>query len=468
MALATLVDAKINREIELEILRALLWDVGFLADFAHAISPSLFQPKYQPIAEAILDFWNQYGKNITPAALGQSLRFKLSLDSTPERYDQLVEVAAELRAKPETIDFVRDIMEQFIRYQRMENALVKSIDIFRESKRSSKPELLSGIDTAIARAIEPVVVDNPNTFLAEIEKRTDYRSQLAAGEITVRTVPSGIGCLDRLRGDLGIGPGELAMWVGSTGGGKSLALAMTAFTAARAGYDTLLVSLELSKDVIMDRLDSLATGEPIRNLVDKRNEVREKLEVIRDSCAADIKVEYMPGAKISDLRAVIERLRRTQNFSPKLLIVDYLDLLVSSHPSREGVWRDQANTTLELRNFAGKYEMAVWTAAQANRGGKRRIEEGEVITEADIAESYAKQTVADVIVSINQTKYHREQPEPRRITLYVVKNRNGIAGTRLEILSDFSRMQFYVGDWRPEDDPVDSKIFRQEQQSQIQ
>ena len=62
--------------------------------------------------------------------------------------------------------------------------------------------------------------------------------------------------------------------------------------------------------------------------------------------------------------------------------------------------------------------MLVWTATQTNRQGARV----NVITDAELGDSYGKFRTVDYALSLNQTE---EEFDEERMRCYVMKSRNG-------------------------------------------
>jgi len=82
-----------------------------------------------------------------------------------------------------------------------------------------------------------------------------------------------------------------------------------------------------------------------------------------------------------------------------------------------------------------EFPVAIWTASQANR----RATEAELIGMEFVSEAFSKIMIADIVISINQTKAEEEEGEMR---LHIVKNRYAKKGQIIKIKNAFQRMQF--------------------------
>ena len=125
---------------------------------------------------------------------------------------------------------------------------------------------------------------------------------------------------------------------------------------------------------------------------------------------------------VNHIYALIDTLKRSENWKPDVVILDYMDLMVSRNPSyNTDDYTRQKHVANEIRGLAKNETVLVYTATQTNRSGSGSD------TMADLnsaAESYGKQFSLDYVVSLNQSKLDR-QATPPRLVMFVAKNRNG-------------------------------------------
>ena len=96
--------------------------------------------------------------------------------------------------------------------------------------------------------------------------------------------------------------------------------------------------------------------------------------------------------------------------------MDYLELLGCNREGPE--YQVQEMLSRELRGLAVEHKMLVWTATQTNRQGAKV----NVITDAELGDSYGKFRTVDYAVSLNQSE---EEFDEERMRCYVMKSRNG-------------------------------------------
>jgi len=96
-------------------------------------------------------------------------------------------------------------------------------------------------------------------------------------------------------------------------------------------------------------------------------------------------------------------------------------------------YQAQERLAQELRGMSTEYNLLVWTATQTNREGKKV----DIITDSELADSYGKMRVCDLVFSINQTENEFDEGKAR---LYLMKSRNGRARFIIPARIDYSRL----------------------------
>jgi len=236
----------------------------------------------------------------------------------------------------------------------------------------------------------------------------------------------------------GVGPSrkEILCFMAGTGVGKSLIMINVGVQCVREGQKVLHVSLENSKEKTMQRYAGCITNVPIRDRIKKREKVAAVIDKFNRSTKGDLVIYEYAADEISvnEIYQLISHLERTKGWHPDIIIVDYLELLLSRRSSvnNESEYIRQKRVSTELRSLAQNENALVITATQTNREGYTGGDQKgpQLIGLGKAAESYGKLMPMDCVVSINQTP---EQKTERRATLYIAKNRNGLQGVKIEI-----------------------------------
>ena len=233
----------------------------------------------------------------------------------------------------------------------------------------------------------------------------------------------------------GMASKELAMVVAPPGVGKSLYLANQAARSCLDGHNVLYITLEMSEDRVAQRLDSIFTRIRQIELKDKRDVLKERLETISSHVGklGSLKIKEFPTkrADVNTIRAYIAQLKNYENFTPDVIVIDYLELL--STDAKFAEYQAQERLAQELRGLASETNSLLWTATQTNREGKKV----NLITDTELADSYGKTRVCDLVISINQTE---EEFDGGKARVYVIKSRNGKARFVFPTNMDYNRL----------------------------
>lgn len=445
----TLASKNFEISTEIDVVRLLLKKSEFAATYADHISPFLFREQLKPIVEITLKYWQQYRKLIPPLVLVQELTFKIGTGFTVEKRDAILQILYQLQTDPQAPEYTEKLISEFIRFQRVENSVVESLKILKKADVTQDYSELDKIAPLVEKANHQITISKPSFFIQGIEERTDYRTQLACGDIDFTGFGTGIPDLDELCPPYyGLAPGQVGVWVGATGRGKSIALLHCGFISAFRNLPVAYFSLELPEMMLLDRFDAMTTKTEVKDIINKRMEVRQQLiDMQQDYNIAEIAFRELAFAEItvSHIRNELKRLQQVYNFEPRLICIDYMDLMRPMRKTKEGGWKEQQLVTEELHLLANETKTAIWTASQGNRGAANKNDEGDLLSDADVAESYNKLFAADFVVTINRTKAQMAMPEPKPAWLNVVKNRTGIGNRKVGVLTNFGKMQFYVG-----------------------
>lgn len=195
----------------------------------------------------------------------------------------------------------------------------------------------------------------------------------------------------------------------------------------RIGQDVLLVTFEL--DYIKTGLRCLGVVNeniPMNALLDHKDLITSRLDQMKTTYDGRIFISELPPEECSvdHLYHIIDNMKRMHGWKPDVVILDYLDLMVSRNKEyNKDDYTRQKYVANEIRGFAKNENVLVFTATQTNRSASGGGE-SQVATLNSVAESYAKQFSMDYIITINQSDMER-QSIPPRFRFFIAKNRNG-------------------------------------------
>lgn len=247
-------------------------------------------------------------------------------------------------------------------------------------------------------------------------------------EIEDSGIPTLIAVIDEKMRQGGLPRKQLGVIIAPPGRGKTAMLVFIAGSAVLCGFKVLYITLELAEDVIAERFDSRFSGIRINSLGKKPVTLKRKLQAIVDEQpGAGLRIKEFPPMQLTveGLRSYLRRLE-TVSFYPDIIFIDYVDNMdFDQYRGRGGDGSDYTplgRLYTATRGLAVEHNIPIWTASQSNRLSIDKKEIGIV----DLADSFKKAAVADVMVAIAQKKVEIGRKVAR---LCMAKNRNGRAGT---------------------------------------
>lgn len=326
-------------------------------------------------------------------------------------------------------DYVIDKVTHFAKHVAYEQAMIASIPLMEKKD-------WSGIEKLMREAGAVGIVDDTGEYdyWKEIESRTKKRHDFNDGKITKDGITTGYAAVDAHLYHLGWGRKELSCILGAAKAGKSMALGDFGKNASLAGYNVYYDSLEVSKEIIGERLDASIADTAMQMLHKDPEEVREIIRRMEAKAGALKLRDHASGTlKPSQLHRVLERYR-ADGLVFDLVIVDYADIMASEYRSDNLI--DNLRTIyIDLRALAFETGAAFLTATQTNRDGAKAA----TAKATDVGDDWNKVRTVDVLIGINATDAEKKINEAR---LYWAISRNTEDGFSLRIKQDRSKMQF--------------------------
>ena len=287
-----------------------------------------------------------------------------------------------------------DEFEKFTRRQELERAILKSADLL--EKGTYEP-------------VEKLIKDAVQISLTKdlgIEYWDDPRARLMVSKDNNGQISTGWPALDKkLFG--GFNRGELNIFAGGSGSGKSLFMQNLAVNWAMAGLNGVYVTLELSEGLCAMRIDSMVTDVPSKEIFKDLDTVEMKIGMTSKK-AGSLRIKYLPAqSNINDIRAYLKELQVKIGKKLDYICVDYLDLLmpVSAKVSPNDQFIKDKYVSEELRNLAKEMDFVMVTASQLNRAAVEEIE----FDQSHIAGGISKINTADNVIGIFTSRAMRER-----------------------------------------------------------
>jgi len=332
-------------------------------------------------------------------------------------------------------DWLLSEFETFSRHKALEAAILKSADLLEKGEYGPVEDL-------VKKAVQIGLQKDLGTDYFK-----DPRGRLEAIKSSNGQVSTGWAAIDKkLFG--GFNRGELNIFAGGSGAGKSLFLANLGVNWALAGMNVLYLTLELSESLVSMRVDSMITGIPSRDVFKSIDDVEMKVKMIGKKSGA-FQVKYMPSGKTpNDVRSYIKELEIKTGRKVDVLLLDYLDLLMPNGAkiSAENLYIKDKYVSEELRNLAMELNCVFVTAAQLNRGAVEEIE----FDHSHISGGLSKIQTADNVFGIFTSRAMRDRG---RYQIQLMKTRNsGGVGQKIDLAFDVDTLRIFDCDDDDDDD----------------
>ena len=256
--------------------------------------------------------------------------------------------------------------------------------------------------------------------------------------------------------------GEVFCFMAPTGVGKSIALVNIGAANIRQNRNVLHVSLEMSDAQIATRylgcFTELWTRKRFEDLT--KEKMIKRINKIKNTYGSHLEIVGLPPDECStdSIASIMDNLRRTKGIKFDVVLIDYLELLMSRRESNnDDEYRRQKHVATECTRLGVKENVWIATATQTNRSGDQstsgdfknpKQQEEKMIDLNKTAESYGKNMPLSYVVSINQTRqqYGSKKEEIQGDTtslldLYIAKNRNGPKFIKISTTIDYEIMK---------------------------
>ncbi len=402
-------NADYGYDIQHLYLEMMLSDAETFVRCQSIFDPELFDRKLQATAKFINDYVNEHSVLPTYDIVNASTQADLKPpgDLREEHYDWLLS------------DF-----ETFIRHKGLEQAILKSADLLEKGEYGPVEDLVKqAVQIGLTKDMGTDYFADPRARLMRIK---DKNGQMSTGWQTVDK---------RLFG--GMNRGELNIFAGGSGAGKSLFLANLGVNWALQGMNVVYLTLELSEELVSMRIDSMVTEIPTRDIFKQIDEVEMKVKVIGKK-AGTYQVKYMPSGKTAnDIRSYMKEYEIKMGRKIDILLVDYLDLLMpqSRKISAENLFVKDKYVSEELRNLAMEKQCVLVTAAQLNRGAVEEVE----YDHSHISGGLSKIQTADNVFGIFTSRAMRERGK-YQIQLMKTRSSSGV-GMKIDLDFDIDTLR---------------------------
>jgi archaellum biogenesis ATPase FlaH len=390
-----------NIEVQKLFLRMMLSNAELFTRVSNIMNPDNFDKSIRPVAEMFKEHSEKY--NVLPDSTQ-------IIATTGEQIDVVTEL------NDGHYEWFLDEFESFTRRQELERAILKSADLLEKGEYDPVEKLIKdAVQISLQRDMGTDYFLDPRARLMALKSNNGQNS-------------TGWPSMDRkLYG--GFNRGELQIFAGGSGSGKSLFMQNLAVNWAQAGLNGIYVTLELSEGLCSMRIDSMMTDTNSRDIFKDIDNVEMKVKMLAKK-AGHLRIKYMPAqSTVNDIRAYCKELEIQTGSKIDFLCVDYLDLImpVSAKVSPSDLFVKDKYVSEELRNLAKELNVLFVTASQLNRSAVEEIE----FDHSHISGGISKINTADNVFGIFTSRSMRERGQ-YQLQLMKTRSSSGV-GQKIEL-----------------------------------
>jgi archaellum biogenesis ATPase FlaH len=332
-------------------------------------------------------------------------------------------------------DWFIDEFETFSRHKAIERAIVNSADLLEEGKYGEvETTIKDAVQIGLTRSLGTDYFEDPRKRLEHLKENN--------GQVTTGWKDLD----DKLYG--GINRGEVTIFAGGSGSGKSLFMQNMSLNWAQMGMNVAYITLELSEELSAMRIDAMVTDRSTRRIFKELDDVELQVRTVGKKSGM-LRIKYMPsGSTVNDVRSYLKELQIVTGKIVDCICIDYLDLImpITKKVSPGDLFIKDKYVTEEMRNFSMETQTIFVTASQLNRSAVEEIE----FDHSHIAGGISKIQTADNVIGIFTSNAMRERGQ-YQLQLLKTRSSSGV-GSKINLV--FDRDSLKISDSDLDDDDL--------------
>jgi KaiC/GvpD/RAD55 family RecA-like ATPase len=291
-------------------------------------------------------------------------------------------------------DWFLEEFEGFTKRKELERAILKAADLLEKGDFNPVEKLVKdAVQISLQRDMGTDYFADPK---ARLHKYFNTGGQVSTGWLQLDRVMYG-----------GMSRGELNIFAGGSGSGKSLVMMNIALNWLQAGLSGVYITLELSEELTSLRTDAMLTSMSTKEIRRDMDTAELKVKMIAKK-SGQYRVKGLPAqSNVNDIRAYLKEVQIQTGIKVDFVMIDYLDLVmpVSVKVNPNDQFIKDKYVSEELRNLAKELGILMVTASQLNRSAVEEIE----FDHSHIAGGISKINTADYVFGIFTSRSMRER-----------------------------------------------------------
>ena len=366
-------------DVQRLFLEMMLEDAQSYVRVQNIYNPQNFDRSLRPVAEFIREHSDKY-------------------KTLPDRAQISAATGVKLEPVPDLneghFEWFMTEFEAFTKRQELERAILKSADLLEKGEFEPVEKLIKdAVQISLTKDLGTDFWLDPEGMFA---KYFDNGGQVSTGWPQLDKLLYG-----------GFSRGELNIFAGGSGSGKSLVMMNIALNWVQQGLHGVYITLELSEELTGLRTAAMLTNMSTKEIRKDKETAALKVRLVGKK-AGSYQVKALPAqSNINDIRAFLKEYQIKTGKRVDFMMIDYLDLLmpVSAKVSPNDLFVKDKYVSEELRNLAKELGILMVTASQLNRSAVEEIE----FDHSHISGGISKINTADNVFGIFTSRAMKER-----------------------------------------------------------
>jgi archaellum biogenesis ATPase FlaH len=366
-------------DVQKLFLEMMLEDAQSYVRVQNIYNPQNFDKSLRPAAEFVKEHSDKY-------------------NTLPDRAQIAAATSVKLSAVPDLnsghYDWFMQEFEAFTKRQELERAILKSADLLEKGEFEPVEKLIKdAVQISLTKDLGTDFWHDPEGMFA---KYFDAGGQVSTGWPQMDKLLYG-----------GFSRGELNIFAGGSGSGKSLVMMNIALNWVQQGLNGVYITLELSEELTGLRTSAMLTNMSTKDIRRDKETAALKIKMVAKK-AGGYQVKALPAqSNINDIRAFLKEYQIKTGIKVDFMMIDYLDLLmpISAKVSPNDLFVKDKYVSEELRNLSKELGVLMVTASQLNRSAVEEIE----FDHSHISGGISKINTADNVFGIFTSRAMKER-----------------------------------------------------------
>ncbi|MBE6020131.1 MAG: replicative DNA helicase [Firmicutes bacterium] len=415
-----------NEDAEKAVLGASMMDKNALMDALDILRPDdFYKEAHKEIFSVLLELYKE-SEPVDILTVAEVLKKRKSLESVGGRA-YLGMLTAAVISTANTVQYAKIIEEKSI----LRSLIQASSETVEEGYSAEKTagEILEEAEQRVfsisqkrqrkgVSHIGEVLAKNINTIQMLTEKKGELRG-----------ITTGFTALDNLTS--GLQKADLIILAARPSMGKTAFALNIATNAAKAGGKALIFSLEMSEELLSERIlstEALVEIKKMREGTIDDEEWTKITDAVLRLDKLDIMIDDTPGISALEIKNKCKRVKMEKGLD--LVVIDYLQLMTFEGRA-ESRQQEISALTRYLKQLAREIDCPIIVLSQLSRAVESRKADEKKPVLSDLRESGSIEQDADIVMFLYREDYYKkeESTRPNECDVIIAKHRNGPTDT---------------------------------------